>query len=468
MKAVIVDLNGNDAVALRDDGRFEKIKNKNYSIGQEITLQAQTIRFPKQAAIAASVAIVIAACGGMGTYTWSNPISYVSLDINPSIAYSLNEFNRVITVSGMNEEGAAVVDAIGDSLKNTDITTALSITVEQLSTDAYLDSENTNYMIIGVYSDKDSKADALMSTVDEFTANSAETCSITTVNVSKETKETADSYGITGGKMELINEIANVATDPEEVDPAALADLTVAELEQTKTVAASGTSVTEAVASVIPTQKDPETSADTPATSNETASDSKPAKDDSSESSEKKEDSSAEKPVDTGSPVVASSESSGSAGDSSVTDSKTNTATAVSGGTTSTGAGSNAASTGTGSSDKNGNGSSDKKEEVTTSPNKPDATSPAKKDDSDSSDKKDNSSSDKKDTSSSDKNGSSSDKNGNSSSGKKDDVTEDSSQQTNSNLDPVIPDESEAESGTEPDVEIPVSGDNIIACSITV
>ena len=460
MKAVIVDLNGNDAVALRDDGRFEKIKNKNYSIGQEITLQAQTIRFPKQAAIAASVAIVIAACGGMGTYTWSNPISYVSLDINPSIAYSLNEFNRVITVSGMNEEGTAVVDAIGDSLKNTDITTALSITVEQLSTDAYLDSENTNYMIIGVYSDKDSKADALMSTVDEFTANSVETCSITTVNVSKETKETADSYGITGGKMELINEIANVATDPEEVDPAALADLTVAELEQTKSVAASGTSVTEAVASVIPTQKDPETSADTPATSNETASDSKPAKDDSSESSEKKEDSSAEKPVDTGSPVVASSESSGSAGDSSVTDSKTNTATAVSGGTTSTGAGSNAASTGTGSSDKNGNGSSDKKEEVTTSPNKPDATSPAKKDDSDSSDKKDNASSDKKGSAASDKNGSSSDKQDSSSSGKHEDVTEDSSQQTNSNLDPVIPDES--------DVEIPILDNDIIACSITV
>lgn len=460
MKAVIVDLNGNDAVALRDDGRFEKIKNKNYSIGQEITLQAQTIRFPKQAAIAASVAIVIAACGGMGTYTWSNPISYVSLDINPSIAYSLNEFNRVITVSGMNEEGAAVVDAIGDSLKNTDITTALSITVEQLSTDAYLDSENTNYMIIGVYSDKDSKADALMSTVDEFTANSAETCSITTVNVSKETKETADSYGITGGKMELINEIANVAADPEEVDPAALADLTVAELEQTKTVAASGTSVTEAVAAVIPTEKAAETSEETPAASNETTSDSKPSNDIADESSEKKEDSSAEKPVDTSSPVAASAEPSAPAGDSSSTSSESNTTTAVTG--------SNTTSTGTGSSDKNGNGSSDKKEEVTTSPNKPDATSPAKKDDSDSSDKKDNSSSDKKDTSSSDKNGSSSDKNGNSSSGKKDDVTEDSSQQTNSNLDPVIPDESEAESGTEPDVEIPVSGDNIIACSITV
>ena len=233
MKAVIVDLNGTDAVALRDDGQFVKMKNKNYTIGQELTMQPQIIRFPKQAAVAASAAVVIAACGGMGSYTWSNPISYVSLDINPSIAYSLNEFNRVIAVDGMNDEGAAIVDAIGDSLKNTDITTALTITVEQLSTEAYLDAENTNYMIIGVYSDKDSKADALMSTVDEFTANSVETCSITTVNVSKETKESADSYGITAGKMELINEIASVATDPKEVDPAALADLTVAELEQT-------------------------------------------------------------------------------------------------------------------------------------------------------------------------------------------------------------------------------------------
>ena len=239
MKAVIVDLNGNNAVALREDGRFEKIRNHNYSIGQELMLQPQMIRFPKQAAIAASAAIVIAACGGMGTYTWSNPISYVSLDINPSIAYSLNAFNRVIAVDGMNEEGIAIVDAIGDSLKNTDITTALTITVEQLSTDAYIDAENTNYMIIGVYSDKNAKANALMSTVDAFPASSVETCSITTVNVSKETKESADSYGITGGKMELINEIANVASDPSEVDPVVLADLTVAELEQTKSAASS-------------------------------------------------------------------------------------------------------------------------------------------------------------------------------------------------------------------------------------
>ncbi|MGN0338340.1 MAG: hypothetical protein ACI4EE_12680 [Lachnospiraceae bacterium] len=435
MKAVIVDLNGTDAVALRDDGQFVKMKNKNYTIGQELTIQSQIIRFPKQAAVAASAAIVIAACGGMGSYTWSNPISYVSLDINPSIAYSLNEFNRVIAVDGMNDEGAAIVDAIGDSLKNTDITTALTITVEQLSTDAYIDADNTNYMIIGVYSDKDSKADALMSTVDEFTANSVETCSITTVNVSKETKESADSYGITAGKMELINEIASVATDPKEVDPAVLADLTVAELEQTKTAAASGTPVNEAVAAATP---DPDESdvPEIPVDPNAIASDSKPADDSVSTASAKKDESDTD---------TAPEDDSSASNVAPTTPAGASTAASDKATGSSTNSGSGSASD-TGSTDKNGNGSSEKKDESVSSPSKGETTSSEKKDESGSS------SSEKKDSSTS--------------SEKKDEVTEDSSQQTNSNLDVELP----VELPDEFPEEFPVTDEDgsIVVCSMAV
>ena len=454
MKAVIVDLSGNDAVALRDDGRFEKIKNKSYSIGQELTLQPQVIRFPKQAAIAASAAIVIAACGGMGTYTWSNPVSYVSLDINPSIAYSLNEFNRVIAVSGMNDEGTAIVDAIGDSLRNTDITTALTITVEQLSTDAYLDAENTNYMIIGVYSDKDSKADALMSTVDEFTANSVETCSITTVNVSKETKESADSYGITGGKMELINEIAHVAADPKEVDPAVLADLTVAELEQTKSVAASGASISEAVAAATPDEKEPAVAdaPEIPFDPDEAASDSKPTEDITTASSTKKDDSSEEKPSAEYNPDTTATEAAVSTSDPTANNSSqvTGSAANANGATiVSPGAASDSPAT-TDSSDKSQNTSSekkdDKKDDSNASSSKEETSSSEKKDnESGSSDKKDSSSSDKKDASSSDN---------------QDEISEDSSQQTNSGLF----DESPEGSST----ELPLFDHEITVCSIVI
>lgn len=393
MKAVIVDLNENDAVALRDDGQFIKLKNSNYQIGQEIFMQAQTIRFPKHAVVAASAALVVLVGGGMGTYTWSNPISYVSLDINPSIAYSLNEFNRVIAVNGMNDEGVAVVDAIGDSLKNVDITTALTITVEQLSTDAYLNPEDTNYMVIGVYSDKDSKADALMSTVDAFTADTVEACSITTVNVSKETKASADSYGITGGKMELINEIASVAEDPDTVDPAVLADMTVAELEQTKEAAASGASVTDAVAAVSPSESE------TPADPNAVASEGKPSENTSETSSSSKKDDPADEPASADNNSTAA-DNSQSAPAETASPAENSTATASEGST-----------------DTTGNGSSDKKDDNASSEPKDTVTSSEKKD-------SENSSSEKKDSSSSEK---------------KDHVTEDNGEQTNSNIEVELP-----------------------------
>lgn len=433
MKAVIVELDGNHAVALCSNGQFEKIRNKSYEIGQEIQMPAQTIRFPKQTAVAACAALAITACGGLGSYTWSNPISYVSLDINPSIAYSLNEFNRVISIDGMNEEGMAIADEIGDSVKNADITTALTITVEQLSTDAYIDSENTNYMIIGVYSDKDKKADALLSTVDEFTASTTDTCSITTVNVSKETKETADSYGITAGKMELINEIANVASDPTEVDPAALKDLTVAELEQTKAAATTGVSVSEAVAAATPDKDaaaDGETPADAPAADpNAVASDTKPEETTDTSSSAKKDDANTT-PADNAAAVTSDSISAPS---EPQTPAAADTKPAAD---TPSASDHHATST-----DKNGNGSSEKKDPPAgESPAKGETTSSEKKDESSSSEKKDNTTS----------------------SEKKDAVTEDDSQQTN-----TAPAE---ESADEPnsDVSLPEMSDMIIASNIQI
>lgn len=448
MKAVIVDTNGKDAVALCDDGRFKKIKNNNYVIGQELAIQAQMIRFPKQAAIAASAAVVIAACGGFGTYTWSNPISYVSLDINPSIAYSLNEFDRVIAVDGMNDEGDEIVDAIGGSLKNTDISTALTITVERLSTEAYLDADNTNYMVIGVYSDKDSKADALMSTVDAFTANSVETCSITTVNVSKETKESADSYGITGGKMELINEIAKVATDPQEVDPVVLADLSVAALEQTKTVAASGVSVAEAVAAATPAANEPAVANQVPVDPDATASDSKPTEEASNETSTKKDEVTEEE--------KSSSEGNGSSAPavSTASDNASDTKNGQVSGSAANTSGSSINDAKNEHTDKNENGSSEKKDDASTSsPSKGETSSSDVKGSSESSDNKGASSPSKDESSSSNE---------------KEEVTEDSSQQTNSGPVTEIPDMDTIEIPDIDTTEILDEPEKIVVCTTAI
>jgi hypothetical protein len=53
MKAVIVEIKGNAAALLSEDGRVLKVKNKNYVIGQEITIKNNKIK------IAISVAFVL-------------------------------------------------------------------------------------------------------------------------------------------------------------------------------------------------------------------------------------------------------------------------------------------------------------------------------------------------------------------------------------------------------------------------
>ena len=71
MKAVIVEIRGNRAAALLENGRFVSIPDSSYSVGQEITLlqresgRKQRSSFRQRvAAIAASAVLILGAGGG--------------------------------------------------------------------------------------------------------------------------------------------------------------------------------------------------------------------------------------------------------------------------------------------------------------------------------------------------------------------------------------------------------------------
>ena len=83
MKAVIVEIKGSNAAVLSDDGLISQIKNKNYTIGQEIIIRNNN--YIKWAAtIAAAVMFFV-------TPAWAylTPFSYVSIDVNPSFTFSI-------------------------------------------------------------------------------------------------------------------------------------------------------------------------------------------------------------------------------------------------------------------------------------------------------------------------------------------------------------------------------------------
>lgn len=234
MKAVIVECSNGAAVALCDDGTFRKLKNKGYSIGQELFIKEKhySNRVVQKLSICASLALVLLSFAGIGSHSYVEPYSYVSLDINPSIEYALNRYDKVISVSGVNTEGQQVVSSIESDIKNQNITTALGVTIGQLEKEHYINQEEYNHVIVSVYSTNNTKAQSITSRVNTFSAEKSNICSIDTIPVSKEVKDDADSLGITPGKLALIHAVAETTSDSN-FDVSKWTDKTVSELETT-------------------------------------------------------------------------------------------------------------------------------------------------------------------------------------------------------------------------------------------
>ena len=233
MKAVVVEKHDGFIVALRDDGCFVRVKGKDYEIGDKITLKSAKNGMLRKVVAAAAAFAVMVTAGGVGTnvYFAKEVYSVVSMDINPSIEYSLNRFDKVIAVRGVNTEGEQIAGEISASVIKGDISNALHATFDCLCEKAYITEDEANYMVIGVYSKSAKKQESIGVAVAEFSEEETKLCTVTAVNVTKEEKEAADSLGITAGKMILAADAAaTMGVDTTDTDIADLAALSVEEL----------------------------------------------------------------------------------------------------------------------------------------------------------------------------------------------------------------------------------------------
>ena len=63
------------------------------------------VRHPVQAALAAACMVVVLLLG-MNGYSWFlAPVSYVSIDVNPSVELALNKLDRVVSATAYNKQG---------------------------------------------------------------------------------------------------------------------------------------------------------------------------------------------------------------------------------------------------------------------------------------------------------------------------------------------------------------------------
>ncbi|MCC8027879.1 MAG: hypothetical protein LIP16_21555 [Clostridium sp.] len=106
----------------------ERIKNAFDGIYAEEQLKTHTRDFLRQKLYerkrgracllkyAAAVCCMAALLGVGGHHFYFTPVSYISIDVNPSLEFGLNRMDRVISVTPYNEDGTAAVKNLG--LKN--------------------------------------------------------------------------------------------------------------------------------------------------------------------------------------------------------------------------------------------------------------------------------------------------------------------------------------------------------------
>ena len=220
MKAVITEIRGKMAVLLFDDGRIIKIKNKSYELGQEVNFMKINSNFKKVAAFAAAACFLL--ISGSSVFAYYTPSSYVSLDVNPSIEFSVNVFDRVIKVTGVNDDGTEIINEINiDNLKNKNIAEAVDLIVEEISKEGYLESDDAGIVIAASSEDMD-KADELAQKLEDSAAeaceeNSAEVI-VTAEAVGKERVDEARELGVTPGKLNLVEKLKESSENPDSID----------------------------------------------------------------------------------------------------------------------------------------------------------------------------------------------------------------------------------------------------------
>jgi len=222
VKAVVVEIKNRYVAVLSDDGCIVKIKNNNYEIGQVIQMSRSKIHMTKKiAAFAASAAAMVIL--STGTWAYASPYSYVSLDVNPSIEFTVNRFDRVLKVRATNDDGTEFLKEVNlNDLKNETIKEALSTTVEQISQAGYFEGNIEAGLVIATSAKNEKKAEdlakELQETVDTDLVESGQEVQVESFKVGYERVQKAKELGVTPGKLNLVEKLQESATDPTTID----------------------------------------------------------------------------------------------------------------------------------------------------------------------------------------------------------------------------------------------------------
>ncbi|MEG0513298.1 MAG: anti-sigma factor domain-containing protein [Clostridia bacterium] len=214
MKAMIVEIKKQTAVALTDQGIFVRIRNKGYRVGQRLELPSASAapapHFMRLAALAACLVLILGL--GAGAYSYLLPTCYVSMDVNPSIEYTLNAYHRVLAVQAVNESGAVVLaDLKAEALRNCTVDEAIQSTLHQMDSNGLFDGTAQGGIVLAVCEKEEAASQQLANHLKQVVASQCaanhRNVTVQAMAVNRTQLAQATAMNVTPGKLLLAQKL---------------------------------------------------------------------------------------------------------------------------------------------------------------------------------------------------------------------------------------------------------------------
>ncbi|MDD4751847.1 MAG: hypothetical protein PHT78_01135, partial [Desulfitobacteriaceae bacterium] len=231
-KAVVMEITDNEMILLTQDGCFvsRKVVFPVPQIGTEIPIESEKrkSRFMPYAVLVAAVLFLTFFAGRLwhqfsGTPTLGAAVSFVTIDINPSVELGIDANDSVISAEGLNADGEKILQ--GKDLNGQKSEAAVAIVVDSAIDYGYLAPEKGNNIIINV-SGKEDGNDKLVEMAETLPESTKKVLEQRELNAKVEAFKTdiavyeeSKKLGVSAGKYALFLEAreAGLNIDPEDV-----------------------------------------------------------------------------------------------------------------------------------------------------------------------------------------------------------------------------------------------------------
>lgn len=157
--------------------------------------------------------VFLMVCGVKGYSFYFEEISFVSIDINPSIELTLNRFDRVISVKAYNDDGKKIIKSL--NVKNKSYNDALEILINNDIFKKYIN--NNSYVSFAVQSNDIKKENTLLTEVqnsaDNLITAHHKGIQVNCSTVDDSIRQQAHGHGMSVGKYQAILELQEFNPD---------------------------------------------------------------------------------------------------------------------------------------------------------------------------------------------------------------------------------------------------------------